>query len=151
MKYLTNSGTFEYDTIVLDLNWTLTVYGELDPLVPWLILQLKEVWYHIILLTGDQRWNASIFESLGIEIEIAWSAQAKKDFVKKLDSKGIVAIGNARIDIGMFEVSDLRIATLQHEWIHAQIILHVDIMVPTIVAALQLLLDTDVFAATMKI
>lgn len=151
MKYITNSWEYEYDTILIDLNGTLTVYGVIDPQVEALIDSLQKLGYRIILLTGDQRSNASMFEDLGIEVVIAGSAQAKKEFAQGLKSKGIIAIGNARIDIGMFEVSQLSIATLQAEWIHKDIIAHVDIMVPCIADALQLLVDPDVFAATMKI
>jgi hydroxymethylpyrimidine pyrophosphatase-like HAD family hydrolase len=43
MKYITNSGVYEYDTILLDLNGTLTVYGQIDPNVPELINQLKKL------------------------------------------------------------------------------------------------------------
>lgn len=151
MQYITNSWIYEYDTIVLDLNGTLTVYGDLDARVHDLIVSLMDVWYRIILLTGDQRWNSFSFDSLGIEVVVVTSWQEKRQCVENIWSSWIIAIWNARIDIGMFDVSHLRIATLQSEWIHASIVSHVDIIVPSIVDALQLLIDHDVFAATMKI
>lgn len=151
MIYHTNAWDYEFHTILLDLNGTLTVNGVMDTSVPEKIHQFKELWYRIVLLTGDQRWNTSMFTSLGIEIVIAKDAQAKKDFALSCETEKTVAIWNARIDKGMFEVCKLRIATLQGEGIHAGIVWSVDIIMPSIIDAFNLLIDPDIFAATMKI
>lgn len=151
MIYKTNSGDIELNTILIDLNGTLTVSGILDERIPALISQLKWLWFRLILLTGDQRGNSQQFESIGLEVVLAWNAQAKKEFALTCDITKTIAIGNARIDIWMFEVCKLRIATLQWEWIHAAILPYVDIIVPDMVNALQMFIDTDIFAATMKI
>jgi hydroxymethylpyrimidine pyrophosphatase-like HAD family hydrolase len=44
---------------------------------------------------------------------IAGDAEAKKQFALSCDIHKMVAIGNARIDIGMFEFAKISIATLQ--------------------------------------
>jgi soluble P-type ATPase len=151
MLYSTNSWTYEFDTILIDLNGMLTVYGSIDDSTQNALLKLKELWYNLILLTWDQRWNAEYFESLWLKIVIAKDSKAKADFAKTCVKENTVAIGNARIDIGMFKEVGLRIATLQSEWIHAWILGYIDIIVPSFVAACQLLIDSDVFAATMKV
>lgn len=151
MIYQTNSGTFEFDTILIDLNGTLTVYGVISDDIKHAIQDLKKLWYRLILLTGDQRWNAEQFKELWLEVIIANDAKAKADFAKLCNKERTIAIGNARIDIGMFEEVWLRIATLQAEWIHTGIVNQVDIIVPSFAAACRLLIDPDVFAATMKI
>jgi hydroxymethylpyrimidine pyrophosphatase-like HAD family hydrolase len=51
MIYKTNSGEIELDTVLLDLNGTLTEYGSYHPQVPELMNKLKESDYRIILLT----------------------------------------------------------------------------------------------------
>jgi soluble P-type ATPase len=150
MIYKTNSGEIELDTVLLDLNGTLTEYGSYHPQVPELMNKLKESDYRIILLTWDQRNNSELFEHLWMEVVLAKSAEEKKQFALSLQSEKIVAIGNARIDIGMFDVAKLRIGTIQKEWIHVEILSHIDILVPNIIDAFALLLDKDVFAATMK-
>jgi soluble P-type ATPase len=50
-----------------------------------------------------------------MEVVLAKSAEEKKQFALSLQSEKIVAIGNARIDIGMFDVAKLRIGTIQKE------------------------------------
>ena len=151
MMYKTNSWDIELNTILLDLNGTLTVAGVLDERIPALISQLKWLWFRLVLLTGDQRGNSQQFESLGLEVVLASNAQEKKEFALSCETNKTVAIGNARIDLGMFEVCKLRIATLQWEWIHVGILNHVDILVPGIADAFNLLIDPDIFAATMKV
>lgn len=142
---------FELDTILIDLNGTLTMWWEISPEVPDLLKRLKDSWFRLVLLTWDQRGNSSQFEALGLEVVIVSNAEEKKQFSLTCDIHKMVAIGNARIDIGMFEVAKVSIATLQGEWIHAGIIPYVDIIVPSFADVCRLLLDKNIFAATMKI
>lgn len=151
MLYKTNDKEFDLETIVFDLNGTLVVWGKLDSRVPWLITQLKELWFRCVLLTWDQRWTASLLEKYGLEVVIASNEAAKRARMHTINASRAVAIGNARIDIGMFKLAKIRIATLQGEWIHAAILPHIDILVPSVVDAIMLFLDADRFAATMKI
>lgn len=151
MKYITNDWEYNLDTIIIDLNGTLTVWWELDPQVPAQLQKLYNMWYKAYLLTGNQRGNADIFEQYGLEIVKVRNSAEKEAFILSLDSSTSVAIGNARIDIWMFKHAAVSIATLQAEWIHASILSHVDIIVPSIYDALELLLDSNRFGATMKI
>ena len=61
------------------------------------------------------------------------------------------AIGNARIDMGTFKQAKVSIATLQAEGIHTEILEHVDIIVPSILDALNFFLDEHTFSSTMRI
>lgn len=150
MIYKTNSGSYELNTILVDLNGTLTVWWIMDKQTPELLNELKSLWYRIILLTGDQRGNGTSFEDLWLEVIIVKNADEKKQFALTCDIDKMVAIGNARIDIGMFEVAKISIATMQWEWIHVGILPYVDIIVPSFADACRLLIDEDIFAATMK-
>lgn len=152
MKYLPK-GESEYNLseIVLDLNGTLAVNGKFVKGVKQRIEKLKELGFTMYLLTGDQRGTAAEqAKSLGIQVIITPTGKEKEAFTKTLKKKSLVAIGNARIDIGTFKHASLRIATVQSEGIHAQILKHVDIVVPSINSALDLLINPDIFCATMR-
>ena len=143
-------GEIELENIILDLNGTLTIDGKLVEGVKEQILKLKELGYKIYLFSGDVRGNAAqLAQELDIEVHRAANSQEKEVLTKKLDVNKTVAIGNARIDIGTFIPCKLRIATLQSEGIHASIINYVDIIVPSINDALNLLIDPIIFNATM--
>jgi len=141
----------ELDTIILDLNGTLSVNGILVIGVKEKLAKLKEMGYKIFLFTGDQRANAAeLAKEIGLEVQKANTTEEKEALTSKLDTNKTVAIGNARIDIGTFRNTKLRIATLQAEGIHAGILNFVDIIVPTINDALNLLINPDIFNATMR-
>jgi soluble P-type ATPase len=145
-------GEITLDTIILDLNGTLAVDGKLVDGVIERIAKLKELGFAMHLITGDQRGTAALQAvSLGIELMFAKTTEEKAVCSKKLTKETTVAIGNARIDIGTFEHAKVRIATLQKEGIHAAILAHVDIIVPSINDALDLLINPDAFNATMRL
>lgn len=108
--------------------------------------------FKLYLFTGDQRGTASQQAAeLGIELMFAKTTAEKAACAKKCNFETTVAIGNARIDIGTFENAKIKIATLQKEGIHAAIIKHVDIIIPSINDALDLLINPDSFNATMRL
>jgi len=152
MKYaIPEVWILELDTIVLDLNGTLTCKWVLELGVKEKLQNLVKLGFTIYLLSWDQRGTGEWFaKNLGIQFHTASSSQEKWDFVASLDVKWIVAIGNARIDIWMFENAQLSIATLQWEWIHTEIIQHCDIIIPSIIDAFDLLIDIDIMKATMR-
>jgi len=151
MEFVTNETSYDLDSMVIDLNWTLTVWGEIENAVIDSLQKLQNLWWNLYLLTWNQRWNADIFEKYWLEIIKVKNAQEKEDFVLSLDTKKCVAIWNARIDIGMFKHAEISIATLQAEWIHSKILDYADIIVPSMNDALSLFIDKDRFCATMKI
>ena len=86
MKYNPSGiGEIELNTILLDLNGTLAVDGKLVEGVIPRINKLKEFGFKLILLTGDQRGNATQdAKELGIEVMIAKSTFDKAECAKKL-------------------------------------------------------------------
>jgi P-type E1-E2 ATPase len=153
MEYtIAQIGTIELDTIILDLNGTLSVKGAIVPGAAERLKALREMGFNIVLFTGDQRGTASeLCNSLGITFKKAASSEEKQAFAKELNKGKTVAIGNARIDIGTFAEAAVSIATLQSEGIHTGILSHVDIIVPSITDALDLFIDTQSFCATMRV
>ena len=145
-------GDMEIRTIVLDLNGTLSVHGNIVEWVPERLNKLRELGFEIVLFTGDQRGNGqSLCDELGIGFKKAKSLEDKEKYFLEYDPETTAAIGNARIDIGKFRHAKLSIATLQSEGIHIGILEYVDIIVPNICDALDLFLDPDALIATMRI
>lgn len=78
-----------------------------------------------------QAVNVLLAKEIGIETKKAETAEEKETLTLKLNVNKTVAIGNARIDIGTFKETRVRIATLQSEGIHSGILKYVDIIVPS--------------------
>jgi P-type E1-E2 ATPase len=149
---VTGVGEIELNTIVLDLNGTLQVQDEIVAGAKERLAKLRELGYKIYLFTGDQRGNAAeVCADLGIDYKVTKSTEEKAQGMQEFNKENTVAIGNARIDIGMFENAKVRIATLQAEGIHAGILGHVDVITNSINDALDLLIDPNTFAATMRL
>ncbi len=149
----TPKGESEYiiKTVFLDLNGTLAVNGKIDNKVKPLLGEITDKGVEVILLTGNQRGNADeLCRELGINYRITKNTEDKAKIVSEYPKENIASIGNARIDIGMFDNSKLSIATLQVEGIHTGIIDHVDIIVPSIIDALNFLLDRNTFEGSMR-
>ena len=146
-----NRENFEIKTIVLDLNGTLSIRGKIVSGAAKRIKKLEKLGYKIILLTGNQRGNADkLCKSLGMEYKICKNAEEKENAILSLEPEHCAAIGNARIDIGTFKHAKISILTLQKEGIHVDVIPFTDIIVPSVVDALDLFIDKDSFIATMK-
>jgi len=142
---------FEINTIVLDLNGTLTVNGILSEETKKLILQLKNLGYRIVLISGDIRGNAKIIsEELQIELFLGKTSTEKALQMKNFNKENTAAIGNARIDIGTFANAKFSVATLQAEGIHAKILKYVDIIVPNINDALNLFINKKSLEGTLR-
>ena len=142
----------EIKYVVFDLNGTLSNNGKIDFSVEELLNILQQRGIKTIMITSDQRNNASIIaRRLKIDFIIAKDSKIKGNYIKQnLDQEYTVSIGNARNDIPMFENSALSIVTLQSEGIHVDVLRYADIVVPSFKDALNLLADKDTFEATLK-
>ena len=142
----------EIKYVVFDLNGTLSNNGKIDISVEELLDILQQRGVKTIMITSDQRNNAStIAARLEIDFVIAKDSKIKGDYIKQnLEKEYTVAIGNARNDIPMFKNSALSIVTLQSEGIHVDVLKYADIVVPSFKDALNLLVDKDTFEATLK-
>ncbi len=152
MRYNVPQGEeFEINTIILDLNGTLSVNGKIPAGAKERIRKLQRLGFRVILFSGDQRGTAGkICSNLGIELRLTPTGREKEREMLKLDFKKCASIGNARIDLGTFKHAKLSIITLQAEGIHARAIEHADIIVPSINDALDLFLNPDSLCATLR-
>ncbi|MFA8435813.1 MAG: hypothetical protein ACEPOZ_14950 [Marinifilaceae bacterium] len=144
-------GPIMIDTLVVDSNGTMTVKGEIVPGVIEKVHHLQSLGVNVVMISSDQRGNArDLAQSSGISYYEAANSREKEDILLSLGSQNVAAIGNARIDIGLFVQSIVSVATLQAEGIHKDIIDHVDVIVPSVNDALDFFLDENTFIATMK-
>lgn len=144
-------GELTLNTLILDLNGTLTVRGVIPDGVKERLATLKEHGYRILFLTGNTRNNADeIASSLGIEWMLAETGAEKRDAALALDPNTCVSIGNGLIDLELMQVVRLGIVTLQAEGVHVQTMLAADIVVPSILDALDLLIDPATLVATLR-
>lgn len=151
MIYTSNQWQeYDLDTMILDLNGTLQVWWIISNETILLIWKLKEVWWKVYVLTADIRWNAHELEKYWLIVQIIRNGSDKEAFIRTQDVSKCVAIWNARVDIPKCKLAAISIATIQWEWIHADLIQHVDILIPTIEDALHLFIDSSRFSATMK-
>ncbi len=146
-----NSKELELITLILDLNGTLTVHGELVVGVEEKIQKLKEKGLELVLFSGNTRGNGVIIaDKLGIRFIETSTAEDKLLAVRQFNPKTCVTIGNGNIDTLLFREVALSIVTLQKEGIHKNCLSQVDIIVPSILDALDLLIDESSLIATLR-
>lgn len=147
------SETFKFQHLVLDFNGTLACDGQLLEGVESRLKELSEqLTIHVI--------TADTFGSVAREIAdlpctlsiISQSNQTaeKADYVKKLEAHSVIAVGNGRNDQMMLEVAALGIVIIQEEGAATTAVLAADIIVPGIIAALDLLLKSKRLIATLR-
>jgi soluble P-type ATPase len=148
-----NFGRLHLAHLVLDYNGTLAFDGQLiSGVANQLGLLTEHLQVHII--TADtfgsvhQAFAGSTFTihvlSPGSEEE------GKAIYVRRLGSMSSVCIGNGRNDRLMLKEAGLGIAVLQQEGTAPQALLSADIVIPSIVDALDLLLHPQRITATLR-
>jgi soluble P-type ATPase len=152
MKYtIPGQGELTIETIILDLNGTLSVAGAIVDGVKERLDKLSSLGFKVIFFTGNTRNDAdTIAKDLGIEWKLAKNAEDKRDLALELSPETCASIGNGLIDIELMKVVKLSIVTLQAEGVHVQTLLNSDIVIPTILDALDLFLDDQRLIATLR-
>lgn len=152
MRYdIPGQGQLTIKTLILDLNGTLSVGGEVPEGVKGRLGQLQAKGFNILFFTGNTRNDADdLAASLGIEWRLAKNAQEKRGLALELEPGTCASIGNGLIDLELMKVVKLRIVTLQAEGAHIQTMLNSDIVVPSINDALDLFIDEQRLIATLR-
>lgn len=146
-----NAKSLEIKTVVLDLNGTLSVRGSIVPGVPERLARLRTMGFRVVLLTGDTRGNAAEIASfLGIELIKTESGKDKAAAAALLGPETTASIGNGLIDLELMRTVRLRIVTLQAEGVHVQTLMNSDVVVPSIVDALEMLIRPEILIATIR-
>ncbi len=144
-------GQLTINTIILDLNGTLSVGGQVVDGVRGRLTRLKERGFKVVFFTGNTRNDAN---DLAADLEIDWklakSAEDKRDLAMDMDPETCVSIGNGRIDLELMKAVKLGIVTLQGEGVHVETLQACDIIIPTINDALDLFIDSQRLIATLR-
>ncbi|MCX7831876.1 MAG: HAD family hydrolase [Actinobacteria bacterium] len=147
-------GDLEIGYLVLDLNGTLTTDGALEEEVCFLIELLRNT-YNIdvyIVTAGTRRNYEEIAEKISAQIVIVSGNEAreKANFILKLGSDKVCAIGNGANDVAMLESAALSICVIGNEGASPQAIIHSDVVVKDIKDALRMLIHPKRLIATLR-
>jgi P-type E1-E2 ATPase len=135
-------GDYRLEHLVMDVNGTLAVDGQLVSGVPERISSLRDD-LAIHLLTADTHGlQATIDQQLGLiatRISPGGESVQKSDYVRSLGSEHVVAIGQGANDAGMLETARLGICVMSVEGVAKETLFASDLVAPTILDALELL------------
>lgn len=144
-------GRLTINTIILDLNGTLSVGGVVPEGVKERLVKLKKQGFAVVFFTGNTRNDADdLAIELGIDWRLAKDAPGKAALARELDPAACASVGNGLIDFELMKTVALRIVTLQAEGAHVRTLLESDIVVPSINDALDLFLDNQRLIATLR-
>ncbi|MBN1265059.1 MAG: hypothetical protein JXA25_06175 [Anaerolineales bacterium] len=145
-------GDFSISHLVSDVNGTIAVDGILLPGVKEAYEALSGL-VDIHLLTADTHGRQKeIDQQLGltaIRIPAGAEARAKADYVHQL-SGGVVAMGQGANDAGMLEAADVGICIASLEGTAVETLFKADLLVPDILAGLNLLLKPVRMTASLR-
>jgi len=141
-------------TLVLDLNGTLALDGELLPDVDERLTALQaKLDVHLLSADTYGRLEATA-ASLGIaatRLEAGGDEAGQKSrFVHQLGADRVAAVGNGLNDVGMLEAAALGIAVLGHEGLAVTALLAADVVAASITEALDLLLSPRRLVASLR-
>ncbi|OGH89746.1 MAG: hypothetical protein A2537_02765 [Candidatus Magasanikbacteria bacterium RIFOXYD2_FULL_36_9] len=145
------AGIYNIETVVLDLNGTVSVNGKIVVGVKQRIKQINALGIKTILFSGDTQGTAvAIAKNLGVVFVKTNTAQDKLREIKKLKPTTCIAIGNGLIDASFLKAAKLGIAIMQAEGVNTKAILAADILMNSINDALDLILNEKVFISTLR-
>jgi P-type E1-E2 ATPase len=134
-------GVLKLEHLVTDVNGTLAVDGQLIEGVAKRIAALRDR-LTVHLLTADTHGRQVIIDQqLGlsaVKITAGEEALQKAEYVRKLGSDQVVAIGQGANDAAMLAEASLGICVLSQEGIAKESLLASDLIVPNIIAAFEL-------------
>ena len=144
--------TITIEHLVLDYNGTVAVDGQLIPGVAERLTELKEL-VEVHVLTADTYGTVRAqCEPIGIHVETfprAGAAECKLEIVEKL-KPNVMCVGNGFNDVPMFGPAALSVAVIEKEGAFAGLISSADVLVTSILDALDLLTKPDRLRATLR-
>ena len=145
-------GVLELEHLVLDLNGTIALDGEVLAGVPERLAALSES-LTIFMVTADtQGQAAAIAGQLGVRLVLVTpgaEADQKRALVERFGAERVVAIGNGANDAAMLQAAALGIAVLGSEGLAGEALRAADVVVG-IHDALDLLLHPRRLVATLR-
>jgi soluble P-type ATPase len=147
-------ATLRFEHLVLDVNGTLALDGELIPGVAERLGALRAS-LALHLLSADTHGGlAAIGAELGLPGVRLRSGESeveqKAAYVRGLGGESVVAIGNGANDLGMLHEAGLAIVVLGPEGLAAGVLAEADVVVASPLDALGLLLHPRRLVATLR-
>jgi P-type E1-E2 ATPase len=143
----------ELEHLVLDLNGTIALDGEVLAGVPERLAALSES-LAVLMVTADTRGRAAaIAGQLGgglVLVTPGDEADQKRALVKQLGAERVVAIGNGANDVEMLQAAALGMAILGPEGLAEEALRAADVVMASIHDALDLLLHPRRLVATLR-
>jgi P-type E1-E2 ATPase len=147
-------GNMRWDHVVLDLNGTLALDGQVLPGVAERLLRLEEA-VNVHVVTADTRGTASeVADRLGLRlrrVQGLQQAEQKQRFLQGLGPQYVIAIGNGNNDALMLEAASLGIAVVGPEGCATRALAAADLVVRDILEALDLPLNPERILATLRL
>lgn len=146
-------GELKLSHLILDYNGTLARDGLLLPgLRERLKLLAQQLAVHVVTADtfGQARQQLRGIACELVILDAEHQAQAKLDYVERLDATAAVCIGNGRNDLLMLEAAALGIAVMQEEGAATAALIAADVAVASIQDALDLLLNPTRLIATLR-
>ncbi|HEX7395292.1 MAG TPA: hypothetical protein VF313_10230 [Anaerolineaceae bacterium] len=139
--YIPERGTLNLEHLVLDVNGTLALDGKLIKGVASLLTRLgKQLEIHLI--TADTHGQQAVIDRqlslTAVRLKPGSEAEQKADFVRRLGSERVAAIGQGANDSGMLNAAALGIAILGREGLAVTTLQSADLVLPDILTALEL-------------
>ena len=146
-------GQHRFEHLVLDLNGTIALDGNIMEGVPVRLELLREL-VDIVLVTADTRGRGQeLGNSLRVKIHKVdpGDEQAQKlKLVRQLGGGTTVSIGNGSNDVYMLKESILGIRVVSAEGASYEAVTSWDVIVPDINVALDLLIKPERLIATLR-
>ncbi len=141
------------ESLLLDINGTLTVDGQLIPGVRERVAMLKGS-LNLFLLSADTFGTAEdMAAELGVElfrVDTETGGLDKRDFIMDQGDENTAAIGNGYNDMHMLEAAALSICVIGKEGCSVEALRRSDIAVASINDALDLLIHPKRLVATLR-
>jgi P-type E1-E2 ATPase len=135
-------GEYELEHLVMDVNGTLAVDGQLIDGVAEKIASLRNQ-LTIHLLTADTHGKQMVIDRqldlTAARIAAGNEAAQKAEYVRKFGSEKVVAIGQGANDAEMLAAAHLGICVMSIEGVAKDTLLAADLIAPDILSALELL------------
>lgn len=146
-------GQYKFEHLVLDLNGTTALDGEIIEGVEERLQKLSKL-LGVFIVTADTFGSAA---ELGEKLQTKMHLVEKENedsqklaLVEKLGKGKTVCIGNGSNDASMLRESAIGICVLGKEGASVEAIMSSDLVVPDINDALEMLLNTDRLIATLR-
>ncbi len=134
-------GDYELEHLVMDVNGTLALDGQLMDGVAGKIANLRDK-LTIHLLTADTHGKQAVIDQqldlAAVRIKPGGESLQKAEYVRGLGSERVAAIGQGANDAQMLEAAQLGICVMSVEGVARETLFAADLIMPNILSALEL-------------